>query len=334
MFFKPEAYKSGDFENGEYLIMNKRILGKNGPELTVVGFGAWAIGGPWEFGWGPVDDEVSVKAIQRALDLGINWIDTAAVYGLGHSEEIVAKAIKGKRSEVFIATKCGMVWDENRKVRIHLGPSSIRKEIENSLRRLNTDHVDLYQIHWPDPETPVEDSWAALAKLKEEGKVRYIGVSNFDVPLLKKCMAIAPVQSLQPIYNLLKRDVEKEILPYCSENGIGVVAYSPMMSGLLTGKFDPKRLAPDDWRSKNPMYKEPVLSKEMAFIDKLRPITAKYGKTVGQLAIAWVNMSPAVTSSIVGARNPQQVEENVGADFKIGADDMKKIEQALKETLG
>ena len=314
--------------------MNKRILGKNGPELTVVGFGAWAIGGPWEFGWGQVDDETSVKAIHRALDLGINWIDTAAVYGLGHSEEIVAKAVKGIRDKVFIATKCGMVWDENRKVKIHLGPSSVNKEIENSLRRLNTDHVDLYQFHWPDPHTPVEESWAAMVKLKEEGKVRYIGVSNFDVPLLKKCMAIAPVQSLQPPYNLLKREIETEILPYCLQNGIGVVAYSPMMSGLLTGKFDIERVAPDDWRRRDRMFQEPLLSKEIAFIEKLRPIAAKYEKTVGQLAIAWVNMNPTVTSSIVGARNAQQVEENVAADFRVDGEDMNKIEQALSEKLG
>ncbi len=311
--------------------MIERILGAGGPELTVVGFGAWAIGGPWEFGWGHVDDDTSVAAIHRALDLGINWIDTAAVYGLGHSEEVVARALKGIRDRVFLASKCGMVWDENGKVRIHLGPASIRKEIENSLRRLNTDHIDLYQFHWPDPDTPVEESWGVMAKLKEEGKVRFIGVSNFDVPLLERCMAIALVQSLQPPYNLLKREVEKEVLPFCLRSNIGVVAYSPMMSGLLTGKFDIDRVAADDWRRRERMFREPLLSKEIAFVEELRPIAAKYGKTVGQLAVAWVNMNPAVTSSIVGARSPQHVEENVLADFKIDREDLAEIERALEK---
>ncbi len=322
-------------------MMRTKTLGKNGPELTVIGFGAWAIGGPWEFGWGPVDDSSSVEAIRRALDLGINWIDTAAVYGLGHSEEIVARAVKGNRDKVFIATKCGMIWPEgksargeDRKVRIYLGAASIRHEVENSLRRLNADHIDLYQFHWPDPGTPVEESWEVMVKLKEEGKIRYIGVSNFDVPLLRRCMSIAPVQSLQPPYNLLKRGVEPEILPYCLENGIGAVAYSPMMSGLLSGKFDIARVASDDWRRKDRMFQEPLLSKELAFIETLRPIASKYGKTVGQLAIAWVNMNPAVTSSIVGARTISQVEENVKADFKLDRDDLDKIEKALKESMG
>lgn len=315
-------------------MMRTRRLGNDGPELTVVGFGAWAIGGPWEFGWGPVDDSASVKAIRRAIDLGINWIDTAAVYGLGHSEEMVAQAVKGIRDNVFIATKCGMVWDENKKIRVHLGPESIRSEIENSLRRLNTDHVDLYQFHWPDPHTPVEESWAVMLKLKEEGKVRYVGVSNFDVSLLKRCMALGPVQSLQPPYNLLKREVESEILPYCLKNGIGVVAYSPMMSGLLSGKFDINRVAGDDWRRRDKMFQEPQLTKEMAFIEKLRPLASKYGKTVGQLSVAWVNINPAVTSSIVGARNVSQVEDNVAADFEIAKDDLQRIEKLSKETIG
>ncbi len=314
--------------------MQTRKLGANGPELTVVGFGAWAIGGPWLFGWGPVDDEVSVKAIKKALDLGINWIDTAAVYGLGHSEEIVGKTISGMRDEVFLATKCGMVWDDNRNVKTHLGPSSIRKEIEDSLRRLKTDYIDLYQFHWPDPETPVEESWHVMTELKKEGKVKYIGVCNFDVPLLKKCGAIAPVQSLQPPYSLIKQEVGAEILPYCRENGIGVVAYSPMMSGLLTGKFDMKKLAPDDWRRRDEKFQEPLLSKELAFVERLRPVASKYGKTVGNLAVAWVNANPAVTSAIVGARTENQVEQNVGSDFKIEEADMKEIEKALKETVG
>ncbi len=315
------------------MIMKRRILGNNGPKLAVVGFGAWAIGGPWEFGWGPVDDEISIKTIRRGLELGINWIDTAAVYGLGHSEEMVAKAIMETRNDVFIATKCGMIWDDRRRVRIHLGPKSIRNEIENSLRRLQTDHVDLYQFHWPDPETPVEESWSMMVRLKEEGKVRYIGVCNFDVPLLKRCSTIAPVQSLQPPYNLVKRQVEPEILPYCLQEGIGVIAYSPMMSGLLTGKFDLKRLAADDWRRRDRVFQEPLLSKGLAFVERLRPIAAKHKKTVGQLAVAWVNSNPAVTSSIVGARTPDQVEENVAADFTLTEDVMDAVETALKETV-
>lgn len=321
--------------------MRTRKLGKNGPELTVIGFGAWAIGGPWQFGWGPVDDSASIGAICRALDLGINWIDTAAVYGLGHSEEVVARAVKGNRDKVFIATKCGMVWpegesvgQEDRQVRIHLGPSSIRREVENSLRRLNTDYIDLYQFHWPDRETAVEESWEAMVRLRDEGKVRYAGVCNFDVPVLKRCMSIAPVQSLQPPYNLLKRKVEPTILPYCLENEIGVVAYSPMMSGLLSGRFDIARIASDDWRRKDRTFQEPLLSGELSFVEKLRPIASKYGKTVGQLAIAWVNGNPAVTSSIVGARTISQVEDNVKADFEIDRDDFDNIEAALKAAMG
>lgn len=314
--------------------MQKRILGAGGPELTVIGFGAWAIGGPWLFGWGAVDDEASTRAIRKALDLGINWIDTAAVYGLGHSEEVVGKTISGMRDRVFLATKCGMVWDEQRNVKIHLGPKSIRKEIEDSLRRLKTDYVDLYQFHWPDPDTPVEESWQVMTELQKEGKVKYIGVCNFDVPLLERCAAIAQVQSLQPPYSLIKQEVGSEILPYCLKQDIGVVAYSPMMSGLLSGKFDMNRLAQDDWRRRDEKFQEPLLSKELALVEKLRPIAAKYGKPVGNLAVAWVNMNPAVTSSIVGARTDRQVEENVLGDFRIDDEDMKTIERAFKETVG
>jgi len=312
--------------------VKKRILGKNGPQLSEIGFGAWAIGGPWEYGWGPVDDTESIKAIHRAIDLGINWIDTAAVYGLGHSEEVVAKALKGKRKEIFLATKCGMIWDAKGHVTIHASASSIRKEIEASLKRLITDYIDLYQIHWPDPETPVEESWGELVRLREEGKVRYIGVCNYDVPLLEKCNAIAPVQSLQPPYSMLRRQIEREILPYCLKNEIGVVAYSPLQSGLLTGNFDIKRLAPDDWRRKNKYFQEPYLSKALSFVEKLKPIAEKYHKTVSQLAVAWVLKNPAVTSAIVGARKVEQVEENVGAaGFVISDSDMLLIKHELED---
>ncbi len=314
--------------------MEKRKLGRGGPELTVVGFGAWAIGGPWLYGWGAVDDEVSAGAIRKALDLGINWIDTAAVYGLGHSEEVVGKTIAGMRDKVFLATKCGMIWDDRRNVKIHLGPKSVRKEVEDSLKRLRTDYIDLYQFHWPDPETPVEESWQVMAELKKEGKVKYIGVCNFNVPLLSRCASVAPVQSLQPPYSLVMQEVAMEILPYCLQNGIGVVAYSPMMSGLLTGKFNMQRLAEDDWRRKDKKFQEPLLSKELALVENLRPIAAKYDKPVGNLAVAWVNMNPAITSSIVGARAVRQVEENVGGDFRIDEADMQTIERLYKETIG
>ncbi|GBD92881.1 general stress protein 69 [bacterium BMS3Abin05] len=312
--------------------MQTRQLGKDGPFLTEIGFGAWAIGGPWSWGWGRQDDADSIAAIHRALDLGINWIDTAAIYGLGHSEEVVAKAVEGRRDDVFIATKCGLVWDDRENVKNNLQPESIRKEAEASLRRLKTDVIDLYQIHWPDPNASVAKAWETMAQLKAEGKVRYIGVSNFDVPLLKKCLKIAPVQSLQPPYNLLKRKVESDILPFCRENDIGVLVYSPMASGLLTGKFDPNRLAPDDWRRKSADFKEPGLSKRLDFVEKLRPIAEKHGKTVGNLAIAWTLMNPAVTSAIVGARTAQQVEENVqAADWRLTAEELREIDQLLKE---
>lgn len=314
--------------------MKTRVLGENGPTLTEIGFGAWTIGGPWEYGWGTVDDEQSIKAIHRALELGINWIDTAAVYGLGHSEEIVAKALKNKRKEVYLATKCGMIWNNRRRVMIHSSPRSIRKEIGASLKRLSTDYIDLYQIHWHDPETPVEESWGTLVRLKEEGKVRYIGLCNYDVPLLEKCNKIARVQSLQPPYSLLRRQIENEILPYCLMNKIGVVAYSPMQSGLLSGKFDINRLAPDDWRRNNKYFQQPYLLKVLDFVETIRPIAERYKKTVGQLAVAWVLKQNAITSAIVGARTQKQVEENTGAiGFNINNTDIKKIMQALEKSM-
>ena len=314
--------------------MKKRILGKNGPSLSEIGFGAWAIGGPWEYGWGLVDDKKSIEAIHRAIELGINWIDTSAVYGLGHSEEVVARALKEKRKDVFLATKCGMVWDDSRRMKIHASPKSIIKEIDDSLKRLQIDYIDLYQIHWHDPETPVEDSWGTLVRLKEEGKARYIGVCNYDVPLLEKCKAIAPVQSLQPPYSLLRRQIEKDILPYCMKNEIGVVAYSPMQAGLLSGKFDFNKLAPDDWRRNSKYFQEPYLSKAINFVEKMRPIAEKYKKTVGQIAVAWVLNHPPITSAIVGARTIEQVEGNIGASgFTLGVEDIQLIEKELQAAM-
>jgi len=313
--------------------METRQLGTNGPLLTEIGLGTWAIGGPWDWGWGKQNDKDSIAAIRRALELGINWIDTAAIYGLGHAEEVVAKAIEGRRKDVFLATKCGLVWDDRGRVKNNLHPESIRKEAEDSLRRLKTDVIDLYQIHWPDPNASLARAWETMVKLKKEGKVRYIGVSNFDVPQLKTCLKIAPVQSLQPPYHLLRREIEAEILPFCKENGIGVVVYSPMASGLLTGKFDPGRLAPDDWRHKVSDFKEPKLSKIQAFVEKLRPIAERHGKTVGNLAVAWTLRNPAVTSAIVGARTVQQVEENVrAAGWRLTEEEVQEIESLLEET--
>ena len=310
--------------------MHTRKLGQYGPPLSVIGLGAWAIGGAWRWGWGPSDDQESVRTIHRALDLGINWIDTAAVYGLGHSERIVGQAVKGRRDRVFIATKCGLVWDDHGKVWNDISPQSIRRELEASLQRLETDYIDLYQIHWPHANQSETRAWQELARMKKAGKVRYIGVSNFNVPLLKKCQSISPIDSVQPPYNLLQREAEADILPFCQDNNIGVIAYSPMRSGLLSGRFDRSRLHASDWRSKSPMFNEPLLSQNLNFVETLRHIANDYGKTVGQLAVAWVLKHPAVTSAIVGARTVSQVEENVVAEAWFLDDSiLKRIEQAL-----
>ncbi|MDZ7315046.1 MAG: aldo/keto reductase [candidate division KSB1 bacterium] len=312
--------------------MKTRKLGSNGPEFTVIGLGSWAIGGSWKYGWGPSDDAESIRTIHRALDLGINWIDTAAVYGLGHSEEIVGKALEGVRKDVYIATKCGLVWDDQGRVRNDISPASIRREAEASLKRLKTDYIDLYQIHWPHANQSEAEAWHEMTKLQKEGKVRWIGVSNFDVPLLRKCEAIHHVDSLQPPYNLIRREVEKEILPYCLKTGIGVVAYSPMMSGLLSGRFDRTQLAPDDWRQKEPLFREPLLSRYLQKVEKMRQKAADYNATVGNLAVAWVLRHPAVTSAIVGARKVAQVEENVrAAEIQLTDEDAAWLEALFAE---
>ena len=307
--------------------MKKRKLCSNGPELSVIGFGGWAIGGPWKWGWGAADEKESEKAIQCAIDLGVNWIDTAPVYGLGQSERIVGRAIKGKRHNVFIATKCGLRWKNSGEINNDISPHSIRREIEASLRRLDVETIDLYQIHWPSANQSEVRALQEMQRLKKEGKIRWIGVSNFDANLLRQSLKSGHVDSLQPVYNLLQRDIEREILPLCAESGIGVVAYSPMYSGLLSGAFDRRKLAVDDWRAKHPMFNEPKLSITQDFIELLRPFAHGYNAAVGQLAVAWVLRHPAVTAAIVGARTMQQVKENVkAADCIISEQHMKEID--------
>src|SRR5712675_585953 len=300
--------------------MKMRRLGNSDLKITPVGFGAWALGGGgWEFAWGPQDDADSVAAIHRSLELGVNWIDTAAVYGLGHSEEVVARALKEWRgSRPYVFTKCGLRWDSKGRVQKVLNAESIRSEVEDSLRRLGVDVIDLYQIHWPpDPDSPaLEEGWSTLAELKREGKVRWIGVSNFNVQQLRRAQAIAPVTSLQPQYSLVHREIEEDILPYCLAEGIGVIVYSPMASGLLTGAMTRERAASlpaGDWRSRNPEFQEPQLSQNLALVERLREVGSRHGRSPGQVAIAWTLRHPSVTGAIVGARSARQVEEIFGA---------------------
>ena len=296
--------------------MKTKPLGNSDLFITPIGFGAWAIGGSgWEFGWGEQDDKASVAAIHRALELGVNWIDTAAVYGMGHSEEVVALALRtwpGPRPYVF--TKCGLRWDEQGYVHRSLTADSIRRECEDSLRRLNVDVIDLYQIHWPTDD--LEEGWTAMAQLQKEGKARWIGVSNFDVDEMRRAQAIAPVTSLQPPYSLVNREVEHEILPYCRSEALGVIVYSPMASGLLTGAMTSARAArlpASDWRSRDVEFHEPRLSKNLSLVERLREIGQRQGRLPGQVAIAWALHNPAVTGAIVGSRSAEQVERNIGA---------------------
>lgn len=314
--------------------MNTRQLGNSDLQITPIGFGAWATGGGgWEYSWGPQDDRESVEAIHTALELGVNWIDTAAVYGLGHSEEVVGRALqewRGKRPYVF--TKCVMRWDAERKISQDYAPSSIRQECEGSLRRLKMDNIDLYQIHWPpaDNGDGLEEGWATLNSLKNEGKVRCIGVSNFDVPQLKRAEKIAPVTSLQPPYSILRRQIEGEVLPYCEQRGIGVIVYSPMFSGMLTGVMTRERVASlptDDFRSRNPEFQEPKLSKNLELVEKLGEIGARYGRRPGEVAIAWTLRNSRVTGAIVGARNAKQAEGVMRAgDFHLNAEEIAEIQ--------
>ncbi|MBN2413789.1 aldo/keto reductase [candidate division KSB1 bacterium] len=316
--------------------MITKKLGWTDLDFTRIGLGTWAMGGPeWQFGWGPQDDKKSIKTIYKALDNGINWIDTAAVYGLGHSETIIGKALKGMGQKPIIASKCSRVWNEKKELGSNLKRDNIRKECESSLKRLQIETIDLYQIHWPRPEEDIEEGWGAVAELIREGKVRYGGVCNFNVRQLERILPIHPVASLQPPYSMLVRGIENEILPFCGENNIGVVAYSPMYKGLLTGKFTRERaenLPESDHRCRDPRFMEPELTLNLHLVEELEKIAGDNGKTVLQLAIAWVLRHPEMTSAIVGARKPEQLDDFFGAaDWTLSGDDVNKVEMLLKE---
>jgi aryl-alcohol dehydrogenase-like predicted oxidoreductase len=308
-----------------------RKLGNSDLNITALGVGAWAMGGSgWKFSWGEQDDSNSSAAIRAALDAGLNWIDTAAVYGLGHSEEVVGKTLKSVKNKPYIFTKCERRWDENREIFPSLKGASIRKECEDSLRRLQVDVIDLYQVHWPEPDQDLEEGWTEMARLKEEGKVRWIGVSNFGVEQMKRAMRIAPITSLQPPYSLLARKAEPDILPFARENGIGVIVYSPMRAGLLTGKMTKERalnLPASDWRSRDQDFQEPKLSRNLKLVELIRKIGEAHGKAPGEVALAWVLANPAVTGAIVGLRRADQVNGTLGAlNFRLSPDELSQIE--------
>lgn len=315
--------------------MQKRKLGKTDLELTTVGLGTWAIGGPWQFGWGPQDDDEARDAIAAALEHGINWIDTAPIYGLGHSEELVGQVLGGTGPKPYIATKCGLLWDERRVKIPHLAVDSIRRECDASLARLGVESIDLYQMHWPDPEVDIEVGWEAMVRLREQGKVRYIGVCNYSVAQLERISKIAPPDSMQPPYSMIRRDVEDELLGYCAEHDMGVLAYSPMQRGLLTGTFTAERLArlaPDDHRRRSYEFQEPHFSATLELVERLKQLAQRSGHTCAQLAVSWVLRRREVTAAIVGARRPKQIAETVQAgDWNLSADEVEEIEKLLAE---
>jgi aryl-alcohol dehydrogenase-like predicted oxidoreductase len=306
-------------------------LGATGMEITRLGFGAWALGGGgWEAGWGPQDDDESLAAIQRALELGFNWIDTAAAYGFGHSETVVGRALEGVTDRPYVFTKCSLLEGPGRRIEHSLARDSILREADASLERLGIDAIDLYQIHWPIPDEDIEEGWGALAELKEQGLVRHIGVSNFDVEQLRRIQQIAPVETLQPQYSLVVRDAEEEILPFCEREGIGVIVYSPMGSGLLTGGMSRERIASlpeDDWRKHDARFNEPELSRHLATVDRLESVAQRYDTTPGAVAVAWTLRNPAVDGAIVGFRRPDQVDPIVAAgELQLTDDDITEIE--------
>ena len=315
--------------------MQIRKLGYTDLKLTTVGLGTWAIGGPWQFGWGPQDDDEAIAAILAALETGINWIDTAPAYGLGHSEELVGKALKQTSKKPIIATKCSLLWNDKKEKVSCLKAQSVRQECIDSLERLGIETIDLYQIHWPEPDEDLEQAWEEMARLAEEGKIRYLGASNFSIEQIERAQKIHPVASLQPPYSMLHRQVEDELLACCAQNDIGVVAYSPMQRGLLTGKFSPERLASlplDDHRRANADFHEPRFTATLELVEKLRPIAERNGKTLAQLSISWVLRRPEVTAAIVGARKPEQILETAPAsDWDLNEEDIEQIEQLLAE---
>jgi aryl-alcohol dehydrogenase-like predicted oxidoreductase len=315
-----------------------RTLGNSDLQLTPIGFGAWAIGGGnWEFAWGPQDDNASIAAIHRALDLGVNWIDTAAIYGLGHSEDIVARALRTTSHKPLVFTKCSMRWHADRSIYRSLKAGSLAEELEGSLRRLGVETIDLYQIHWPNPEEEIEEGWAALEQFRQQGKIRWIGVSNFNVDQIKRVQKIAPVTSLQPPYSMLRRAVEQEILPFAQANGIGVINYSPMVSGLLTGKMTAERVAAlpaDDWRRRAVEFNEPRLSRNLKLVELLREIGNGHGVAPGVVAVAWTLRNPAITAAIVGGRSAQQVEGLAPAlTFCLSDEELARINAFLAEAV-
>lgn len=316
--------------------MQTKQLGNSDLHITPLGIGAWAMGGAdWAFAWSQQDDNDSVAAIHAALDAGMNWIDTAAVYGLGHSEEVVAKALAGRANKPYVFTKCERTWNAERQIVKSLKADSIRQECEASLRRLQVDVIDLYQIHWPEPEEDVEEGWATLAKLKEEGKVRWIGVSNFNAEQLCRAQKIAPITSLQPPYSLMRREIESEVLPFCAVHNVGVLAYSPMGSGMLTGTMTRERIAnlpDDDWRRRSPQFQEPLLTRNLAIADKLKEIAGSHNRLAGEAALAWVLANSVVTGAIVGVRNSEQVAGIIGGmGFRLSAEELDELETLFQK---
>jgi aryl-alcohol dehydrogenase-like predicted oxidoreductase len=310
-------------------------LGHTGLEITRIGFGAWAIGGgDWEFGWGPQDEDESLAAIQHALEQGINWIDTAAAYGFGRSEQVVGRALEGLRERPYVFTKCSLLEGPGRTVLHSLKRDSILREADASLKRLGIEAIDLYQIHWPNPEREIEEGWAALAELKEQRLVRHIGVSNFDVEQLRRIQQIAPVETLQPQYSLIERDPERELLPYAEREAIGVIAYSPMGSGLLTGRMTRERIESmddDDWRKRDPRFQEPALAEHLALVERLKAVAERHSATPGAIAVAWTLRHPAVDGAIVGFRRPDQVDPILpAAGLKLTDEDVAEIEGSAR----
>lgn len=315
--------------------LEKKQLGNSDLEITRIGFGAWAIGGSWEWGWGNQEDQQSIDTIHRALEMGINWIDTAAIYGLGRSEEVIARALKQTSYKPYIFTKCGLVWDEDKNISNALTRKSVEAEVDASLKRLDVETIDLYQIHWPNPDGDIEEAFETMADLQKKGKIRWLAVSNFSTEQMERVSKIAPITSNQPPYSLAFPQVEEDVLPYCQENNIGVINYSPMASGLLSGKMTRERIAnldEDDWRRRGGEFQEPRLTRNLALVEILKEIGTRHGATAGEVAIAWTLLHPAVTGAIVGLRRPDQVDGIIHAgEIKLSAEEIQQIEDFRRE---